>query len=90
MSDYSQTSLMDCTKEHSAGIQQACVRDGQKLRGKTELMQMSRWKQEHDVYIEGDEIYQIDLYKNLGVEIDERNNQVTEINAKIGKYRKAF
>jgi len=38
-------------------------------RGKTEFMQMSRWKQEHNIYTGADKIYQTDSYKYIGVEI---------------------
>jgi len=38
-------------------------------RGKAEFMQMSRWKQEHNVYMEVDKIYQTDSNKYIGVEI---------------------
>ena len=64
--------------------------DGNSMKINTVVMQMSRWKQEYNVSVGRDKIYQADSYKYLGVENDAGNNQVTEINARIGKYSISF
>ena len=60
------------------------------LIGKAEFMLMSRWTQEHDVFMGADKVYQMEWYIYPGVEIDAVNSQVTEVDGKIGKCMENF
>ena len=51
-------------------------------------MYTSRRKEEFDVYLEDRKLHQATFYKYLGVVVDERNIQETELSARTEKYTK--
>ena len=56
--------------------------------GKTEYVHISHRKEEFDVYVEDRKLYQANFSKYLGMDVDRWNIQITELKARIDKYRR--
>ena len=52
-------------------------------KGRTELMHISRRREEFDMYMEDKKLHQTNFYKYLGVLIDELIKQETELKSRI-------
>ena len=55
-------------------------------KGKTEFLVLSRFPQQHNMYMDQNKINQTESYCHLGVNVGDSNLQEDEINNRIAKY----